>query len=135
MVIDTSAVVAAVAEADGRPYLEAIQDAGTSGAVSAVSLYETRVVLAGNARGGGRFPPNILRDAEELLRLSGTEVVPFDRQQAILAHQAYLRFGKGNHPAKLNFADCAAYALAQLRREPLLFKGNDFSQTDVTPAL
>jgi ribonuclease VapC len=62
-------------------------------------------------------------------------IVPFDADQAVLAHDAYLRFGKGFHPAALNFADCAAYALAKFRDEPLLFKGEDFARTDVRPAL
>jgi ribonuclease VapC len=62
-------------------------------------------------------------------------ITPFDADQALLAHDAYLRFGKGFHPAALNFADCAAYALARLRGEPLLFKGEDFARTDVERAL
>jgi ribonuclease VapC len=64
----------------------------------------------------------------EQLRL---EIVPFDRQQLVLAHEAYRRFGKGHHPAGLNLIDCAAYALARQRGEPLLFKGEDFARTDV----
>ncbi|HVW55267.1 MAG TPA: type II toxin-antitoxin system VapC family toxin [Rhizobiaceae bacterium] len=63
------------------------------------------------------------------------EIVPVDREQALLAREAYQRFGKGNHPAKLNIGDCFAYALAKARSEPLLFKGDDFRQTDVEAAL
>lgn len=57
--------------------------------------------------------------------------MPFDAEQAVIAIEAFRRFGKGRHPAALNFGDCAAYALARATGEPLLFKGDDFSQTDV----
>lgn len=62
-------------------------------------------------------------------------VEPFDRAQAAFAFAAYRRYGKGNHPARLNFADCAAYALAKSLDAPLLFKGEDFAHTDVRRAL
>ena len=61
-------------------------------------------------------------------------VVPVDREQALLAREALRRFGKGRHKAGLNFGDCFSYALAKQTGEPLLFKGKDFSQTDITPA-
>jgi ribonuclease VapC len=69
------------------------------------------------------------------LDLLRAEVVPFDIEQAVLAHRAYQRLGKGFHAAALNLVDCAAYALAKLRSEPLLFRGEDFAQTDVEAAL
>jgi ribonuclease VapC len=56
-------------------------------------------------------------------------------EQARMAREAYQRYGKGNHPAHLNLGDCFAYALAKARREPLLFKGEDFTKTDIDPAL
>ncbi|WP_414643687.1 type II toxin-antitoxin system VapC family toxin [Bosea sp. (in: a-proteobacteria)] len=62
------------------------------------------------------------------------DIVPFDEALAGLAFEAYRRFGKGRHPARLNMGDCAAYALAQARRWPLLFKGDDFALTDVERA-
>lgn len=62
-------------------------------------------------------------------------VVPVTHEQARLARAAYARFGKGNHPARLNFGDCFTYALAKATNEPLLFKGNDFSQTDIQAAV
>lgn len=65
----------------------------------------------------------------------GIEIVSVDAKQAKLARQAYQRFGKGKHPAQLNMGDCFAYALAQALSEPLLFKGDDFRQTDVEAAL
>jgi len=61
--------------------------------------------------------------------------VAFDREQAQGAREAFLRYGKGRHPAGLNFGDCAAYALARARRAPLLFRGGDFLKTDIAPAL
>ncbi len=70
-----------------------------------------------------------------LLAQVEAEVVPVTADTARLARDAYRRFGKGNHPARLNFGDCFAYALAMELGEPLLFKGADFAQTDVRPAL
>ena len=58
--------------------------------------------------------------------------MPVDREQALLAREAFRRFGKGRHKAGLNFGDCFAYALAKQKNEPLLYKGNDFSQTDIS---
>ncbi len=63
------------------------------------------------------------------------EIVPVDQQQMVLANQAYDRFGKGRHPARLNYGDLFSYALARNRNLPLLFKGNDFSQTDIVSCL
>ena len=64
-----------------------------------------------------------------------TEIVPVTIEQVMAARIAHQRFGRGNHPAKLNYGDCFAYALAKVAGEPLLFKGNDFAQTDIIPAL
>jgi ribonuclease VapC len=134
MVVDTSAVIAILFEPDGVPYRVALHRAGAA-AMSAVNAYETRVALSGTTAGRPRFPANAVASFEALAASARISVVPFDPDQAILAHRAYLRYGRGSHPAGLNLADCAAYALARLRGEPLLYKGNDFPQTDVTPAL
>lgn len=83
------------------------------------------VVEACNQEPGGR-------ELDPLLHRSHIDVVPFTLEQA---ETAWRRYGKGNHPAGLNFCDCCAYALARTSGEPLLFKGNDFSQTDVSAAL
>ena len=133
MVIDTSALVAALTEADGSRFLDAMERAGPL-AISAVNFYETRLVLTGRRRQGVVPDLALVTRLGELVAQTGMAIVPFDTDQAILAHQAYLRFGKGFHPAALNFADCAAYALAKLRDEPLLFKGSDFAQTDIRAA-
>jgi ribonuclease VapC len=65
---------------------------------------------------------------------SGIRLEPVTRAQALIARDAYRRFGRGNHPAGLNFGDCFAYALAKERNLPLLFKGDDFARTDLRPA-
>jgi ribonuclease VapC len=71
---------------------------------------------------------------DELLESARIAQVPFDQEQAQGARTAWLRYGKGNHPAGLNFGDCFSYALAKVTGEPLLFKGSDFSKTDVRRA-
>jgi ribonuclease VapC len=72
---------------------------------------------------------------DELLQLIEPIIIAFDKQQAQLARIAWRKYGKGRHPAKLNFGDCCSYAAAQQSNLPLLFKGNDFSQTDIQSAL
>ena len=72
---------------------------------------------------------------DRLLRDLGIAIVSHDHALALLARDAFLRFGKGRHPARLNFGDCAAYALAKSRALPLLFKGEDFARTDIASAL
>jgi len=97
--------------------------------MSAVTDFETRLIAV-HRRG-----PLLVERYEELLTSSGITIAPFDATQAALAFSAYRRYGKGNHPAKLNFADCAAYALAKGLDMSLLFKGEDFARTDVRRAL
>ncbi len=76
--------------------------------------------------------PDPVAAFDNLIDKLGIEVVPVDREQALLAREAFRRFGKGRHKAGLNFGDCFAYALAKQTNEPLLYKGNDFSQTDIS---
>jgi ribonuclease VapC len=76
-----------------------------------------------------------IRDLSFFLQAAAIELVPFDAEQAEIAREAYARYGKGRGGAGLNFGDCFAYALAKLRDEPLLFKGDDFARTDVMAAL
>ena len=73
-------------------------------------------------------------DLDALLKRTRVEFVPVTQEQANVARQAWRRFGKGNHPAALNFGDCFAYALAEVTGEPLLFKGEDFALTDIEAA-
>ncbi|MGF6228136.1 uncharacterized protein with PIN domain [Inquilinus ginsengisoli] len=74
------------------------------------------------------------RELDLWLHRLDVETVPVDADQAQMARRAWRRFGKGRHPAGLNYGDCFAYALAATRGEPLLFKGDDFSRTDLTAA-
>lgn len=127
IVIDSSALVAILtAEADGGNLLERIATASER-CLSATNLLEARIVLAY----GRQVPPAQL---EELLARWQIEIVPFDEPLSDLAFEAYSRYGKGRHPARLNMGDCAAYALAKARGWPLLYKGDDFSETDIERA-
>jgi ribonuclease VapC len=97
--------------------------------ISAVTFYEAMLVLAAR-RGAGN-----LDDLNDLIEAAEAAIVVFDAEQARAAQTAYLRYGKGIHPtARLNLCDCVAYALAKHLDVPLLFKGQDFAATDVTPA-
>jgi len=130
LIVDTSALFAILRqEADADRYTAALAGNGEI-SMSAASYLEAAVVVDANGDPvlGGRF--------DDLLAAAGIEVVPFTPAQAELARQAYRNFGRGSgHPARLNLGDCFSYALARATGRPLLFKGDDFSQTDVTPAL
>jgi ribonuclease VapC len=125
MVVDTSALIAILLqEEDARTYADAIAAAATA-ALSAASYVELAIVsLSRGVRGRAELDAT-LADA-------AIEIVPVTLDQARIAAGAYERYGKGRHPAALNFGDCFAYALAQSRGEPLLFKGTDFGLTDVS---
>ena len=127
MVVDTSALVAiSLAEPAAADMLAALQTSRQR-AISSVSLLETGMVL--RARSG----PAVLPSLYELVDRLGLEVVPFDDVQARLAIAAFGRYGKGmGHRAQLNFGDCAVYALALSRGEPVLATGRDFRATDIS---
>jgi ribonuclease VapC len=129
MVIDTSALAAIIFGEPEREAFGAILVAESPLVLSAVSLYETAVVVA--SRKGN---PAAAKLVDEICRDFSIEISAFDAEQSMAARGAYLLYGRGRHPAGLNLADCASYALAKTRDEPLLFKGDDFSQTDVIPA-
>jgi ribonuclease VapC len=129
MVIDTSALLAIIRdEPEKLSFVEAIELA-ESRRLSAASLVEVSLVVV------GRFGPEHLPELDLLLHRCAIEVAPVDREQAMLARGAFVIYGKGRHPAGLNYGDCFAYALARFHGEPLLWKGNDFGATDVVPAL
>lgn len=130
IVVDTSALVAIVAgESDAERFaMVLVRNAGDA-EVSAASLLEATMVLE------SRFGPEGSTDLERLVDGASVAVVPVDRDQVAIAAQAWRRFGKGRHPAALNFGDCFAYALARSRDAGLLFKGDDFAQTDIRSAL
>ena len=124
MVIDTSAVIAILlAEDDAERYTRVIEMAAQP-RMSAASYVEAAVVI------DNRGDVLARREFDRFIRRAGIEVVAVDLEQAEIARQAYRDFGKGRHPAGLNFGDCFSYALAKLIDEPLLFKGTDFSLTD-----
>jgi ribonuclease VapC len=129
MIIDTSAIVAILRdEADASRYADAIQAADIR-RISAASYLEIAMVIDGN---GDAL--SSLR-VDEMLEDADIVIEPVTETQARLARAAYRNFGKGTgHPARLNFGDCFSYALAKEMREPLLFKGRDFAQTDVKVA-
>ena len=125
MVIDTSALLAIfLAEPERKPFLERIIEAPTR-LISAANVLETGIVLE-SKRGevaGREFDLFVIR--------TSLEVVSVDADQVDLARSAWRKYGKGRHPAALNFGDCFAYALAKSSGEPLLAKGADFAQTDI----
>jgi ribonuclease VapC len=125
MVIDSSALLAILLrEAEAERFALAIaQDPRRL--LSAFSGLESSVVIeARKGEAGGR-------ELDLLLHRSQVEIVPLNGQQATLARQAWRKYGKGRHSARLNVGDCCAYALSRYSGEPLLYKGNDFSQTDI----
>ena len=129
MIIDTSAIVAILRqEPEARRFAEAIEAAPVR-RVSATTYVEIGAVID-----GGRDPV-ASRLVDELLATAGIIIEPVTAAQARIAREAYRDFGKGSgHAAGLNFGDCFAYALAKATGEPLLFKGDDFSHTDVAAA-
>jgi ribonuclease VapC len=126
MVIDSSAVLAILQdEPERRAYNEAIE-AADSRSLSVASFVEVSIVIETRLGAEG------VRYFDQFLDRAGVQVVGVDLEQGKIARQAFSRFGKGRHSAALNFGDCFSYALAQTLGEPLLFKGDDFSRTDVS---
>jgi ribonuclease VapC len=129
IVVDTSAVIAILRdEPEAIAFTQAIIEADRCVMIS-ISIMEASMVLA-----GPNGDATTWRDLDDLIGSAGIEVVAQDLELANLARDAFLRFGKGRHPAALNMGDCASYALAKSRGLKLLFKGNDFSHTDLSPA-
>ncbi|MBI3682063.1 MAG: type II toxin-antitoxin system VapC family toxin [Acidobacteria bacterium] len=129
MILDTSAVVALLAkESDAERYIQAISRAPVC-RISAGTFIELSIVI--DAQHGSE----VARQCDALFRLAGIVIEPVTVAQAHLARQTFLDFGKGRHSAGLNFGDCFAYALAKATGEPLLFKGQDFSKTDIKAAV
>jgi ribonuclease VapC len=125
VVIDSSALLAILLEEpDASVFASAMTNSATC-LLSAVSLVEVSMVVM------RLRAPDPVAAFDNLIDKLGIEVVPVDREQALLAREAFRRFGKGRHKAGLNFGDCFAYALAKQTNRPLLYKGNDFSQTDI----
>jgi ribonuclease VapC len=128
LVLDCSALLAILFdEPDQRALSEKIE-ADPRRLLSAVTLVEASILLLARLSEAGPLRLN------RLLREAQVEVVPVDHAQSEAAIDAFRRFGKGRHPAGLNFGDCFAYALAAVTGEPLLFKGDDFAKTDIAAA-
>jgi ribonuclease VapC len=130
MIIDTSALVSLLRnEPDSAKIADAIEQAETR-KISAASLVELSVVFIRLKH------PNPNSRIDRLIEEAEIAIEPLTERHARLARDAFAEFGKGSsHPAKLNFGDCFAYALAKDTREPLLFVGDDFRHTDIEPAL
>ena len=125
MIVDTSALVSILdQEAEAERLARAIA-AASERMLSAANLVETGIVM--QVRRGDDAD----RDLDLLLAKLKIDIIPVSGKQANLARRAFQHYGRGRHPAKLNFGDCFAYALAKDSSAPLLFKGNDFSQTDI----
>ena len=129
MVIDTSALIAILfGEPEALSFSRAVADESRK-LISAFNALETGIVVeARKGETGGR-------ELDLLLHRAQIEIVAMNADQAELARAAWRKYGKGNHPAGLNIGDCCAYALAKYSGEPLLFKGNDFGQTDIRAAI
>ena len=128
MTLDSSALVAVLfAEPGYLDLVDRILEADHV-RVGAPTLVETRLVLAGRRKAPAG------REVEGLMEELAITVVPFGQAESSVAIDAFLRFGRGRHPASLNFGDCLAYASASAAGDTLLFVGDDFAQTDIEPA-
>jgi len=130
LIIDTSALIAILRDEDDAPDMALAIERAQVRMISAANYLETAVVIDAN------HDPIASRRFDELVDTAELSVEPVTYDQARIAREAYRDFGKGSgHKASLNFGDCFAYALAKSTGEALLFKGNDFSHTDLEPAL
>jgi ribonuclease VapC len=125
MIVDSSALVAMALREAGHDLLIDKLSAATQAGIGAPTLVETAIVLSARLRRDARGA--VARMIQEL----GIEIVPFADAHYGIAVDAWLRFGKGRHPAALNFGDCLTYAVAKVTMRPLLCTGNDFTKTDL----
>ena len=125
MIIDSSAIIAILCdEPERKAFIECITKSPNRG-LSVAGFVETSIVLE------SRFGYDGTRDFDLFLTKAKITLLPIDIEQATIARQAFKKYGKNRHSAGLNFGDCFSYAAAKSKNEPLLFKGNDFSQTDI----
>ncbi len=128
MIVDTSVIVAILLrEPEADSFIDFI-GINSNCKIAAPTLVETSMVLA------GRYGPAILEKLDAYLSGASIETIAFTADHAAIARHAFLRFGKGRHPAGLNYGDCISYAVAKLEAMPLLFKGTDFGLTDIERA-
>ena len=128
MIVDSSAVVAILAGEQEKDAFDAAI-AGGDARMSSITYLEASIALAAKIGDGA------LSGLDMRIEASGVELVPFTAEHARIAREAWLQFGKGRHEARLNFGDCAAYALAAASGEPLLYKGDDFAKTGIDSAI
>jgi ribonuclease VapC len=130
MIVDSSAIIAILRDEPERSTFETILDAAKSLQISAATYLELAIVI------DSRRDPAISREIDDFLDRFDIQIEPVTADQARIARQAYRDYGKGSgHPANLNFGDCFSYALAQEKREPILYKGDDFVHTNLRSAL
>jgi ribonuclease VapC len=129
IVVDSSAIIAILRDEPDRAVIQKRLNSSPNSLCSMVTFVESFMVVTG--QNVGTSPD----DHHELLDSLGISLTPLDAVQATAAAQAFLRFGKGRHPARLNLGDCFSYALAKSLNAPLLYKGEDFGQTDIVSAV
>jgi ribonuclease VapC len=128
MIVDSSAIVAILCEEAGYETLLNKMGKAPLLGVAAPTVLESAMIV------GTRLGMDGLSSVHDFLREVGAQVVPFSEIHASTAYSAFLRYGKGRHPASLNFGDCMSYAAAKVSGSPLLFVGKDFTKTDVVAA-
>lgn len=128
MILDSSAIVSVLVKEEGHRELAAKMDAVTVPGVGAPTLVETGSVMV------GRFDLSGRAALAQFLEERDPVVIAFDDRHWRVANEAFIRFGKGRHPAALNLGDCMTYAIAKLADLPLLFTGEDFAKTDLVAA-
>lgn len=126
IVLDSSAIVAIMLEEEEEEAFSEILGSNPA-FVGAPTLVETRLVVDARLPAAGDLLNKFLHD-------SAVTIVPFDPAMFVAAADAFTRYGRGRHRARLNFGDCLSYAVASVMRLPLLFKGDDFVHTDIVPA-
>jgi ribonuclease VapC len=130
MIVDTSALVAVLKHEPERVKFAQALDEADSLKMSAATYLELSIVM------DSRKSATLSREVDEIIERFSIEIEPVTVDQARIARHAYRDYGKGSgHPAQLNFGDCFSYALARDKREPMLYKGDDFVHTDIRPAV
>jgi ribonuclease VapC len=130
MIIDTSALVAILKREPEQAIFSELLEKTPNVAISAVTYFEASIVI------DSLREPSVSRQLDDVIETARIVIEPVTVEQARIARQAYRDYGKGSgHPAQLNFGDCFSYALAREKREPILFKGDDFVHTDLRSAV
>ena len=129
MVVDTSAIISILQDEPERRHLNELLEEAETRVMSTATFVEASIVIE------ARYGPDGVRDLDLLLSKAQINLVAVDKDQAHMARRAFREYGKGRHPAGLNYGDCFTYALAKTLAEPVLCKGNDFPNTDLDTVL